>query len=63
MCLTPMQSSAIVTPTMKVRLSPEMKAAFQQCGSEGGKARARKLSKKRREAIARKAALARWGKR
>jgi hypothetical protein len=31
-------------------------------GLKGGKARAKKLSKKRKQAIAQKAALARWGK-
>ena len=34
---------------------------FQAWGSEGGKTRARKLTAEQRRAIARKAALARWG--
>ncbi len=34
---------------------------FQAWGAEGGKTRARKLTAEQRRAIARKAALARWG--
>ena len=36
--------------------------AAQELGRMGGKARAAKLSKKRRAEIAKKAAVARWGK-
>jgi len=38
-------------------------ALGRQGGLKGGKARAAKLSAKRRKAIAKKAAIARWGKR
>lgn len=39
-----------------------MSALGRKGGRKGGRARARKLSAKRRREIARKAALARWGK-
>jgi len=40
----------------------EVRAYFQAITSEGGKARAKKLSKQRRLEIAKKAARARWAK-
>lgn len=42
--------------------SPPKNEAAQELGSKGGKARAKKLSKARRKAIAQLAAQARWGK-
>ena len=39
------------------------KSAAAELGSRGGKARAAKMTPKRREEIAREAALKRWGKR
>lgn len=39
-----------------------MKTYAQQFASKGGKARAEKLTKAQRVAIAKKAAAARWGK-
>lgn len=41
-------------------LSPEIKSAAAELGRRGGKARAASLSKKRRKAIAKKAAASRW---
>lgn len=40
----------------------EIKSAAAELGSRGGKARAAKLSKKKRAEIAKKAAAKRWGK-
>ena len=39
-----------------------MKAVFSMLGKRGGPARAKALSKQRRQEIARKAAQARWAK-
>jgi hypothetical protein len=43
------------------RLSPEVRSAAAELGSRGGKARAAKLSKKKRRDIAKAAAAKRWG--
>jgi hypothetical protein len=40
---------------------PAPKTVAEESGSKGGKTRAEKLSPKKRQAIARKAAKARWG--
>jgi len=41
---------------------PKPKSAAAELGAKGGKARAKKLSKKRRAEIARKGAASRWQK-
>ena len=41
---------------------PAPKSAAAEMGSKGGKARAAKLSKTKRSAIAKKAAAGRWGR-
>jgi len=41
---------------------PASKSAAAELGSKGGKARAAKLSKTKRSAIAKKAAAGRWGR-
>jgi len=46
-----------------MKLSVAARAYFQEMGKKGGKGRAKKLTAKRRKAIAKKAARARWGKR
>jgi hypothetical protein len=43
------------------RLSKAVQEALQQLGRQGGKSRAKKLTAEQRQAIARKAARARWG--
>ena len=50
-------------PVPAVEKNPAAVALGRLGGLKGGKARAAKLSKKRRSEIARKAALARWRKR
>jgi hypothetical protein len=44
-----------------IKLEP-VKSAAAELGSRGGRARAAKLSKKRRSEIAKKAAVKRWGR-
>jgi len=43
-------------------MDPAVKKYFAKITSEGGKARAKKLSPKRRKEIAQQAAAARWAK-
>lgn len=45
------------------RLAPETTEYMRQQGRKGGRARAKKLSRRRRKQIAQKAARARWGPR
>lgn len=47
---------------MAVQISPDLLAKLRRLASLGGKARAAKLSRRRRKAIARKAILTRWRK-
>jgi hypothetical protein len=49
-------------PTSKSRKNPAAVALGKLGASKGGKARAKKLSAKRRKEIARKAIAARWAK-
>lgn len=51
---------SVAPPSKK---NPHAVALSKLGASKGGKARAEKLSKKKRKEIARKAAAARWGKR
>lgn len=48
--------------TGQIEEKPEPKSAAAELGSKGGKARAAALSKSKRKAIARKAAVGRWGR-
>jgi len=49
---------------VKVALDPALvQAVFREMGSRGGKKTMARKTKKARRALARKAALARWGKR
>jgi hypothetical protein len=50
-----LKKSQVPTPEM-------MKAVFSMLGKRGGPARAKALTKRRRQEIARKAAQARWAK-
>lgn len=45
-----------------MKLSQAIKAAFQEAGREGGKARAANMTPQQRKAAAKKAAKARWDK-
>ena len=47
--------------TGEIEEKPPQRSAAAELGSRGGKARAASMSKKRRSAIARQAAQARWG--
>ena len=47
---------------LTVQISPDLHAKLRRLASLGGKARAAKLSRRRRKAIARKAILTRWRK-
>jgi hypothetical protein len=52
--------AAATEPTEPQKKNPHAVALGRKGGQKGGKARAAKLSKKRRSAIAKKAARARW---
>jgi len=45
---------------MKVNTISDMREVWKRAGQNGGRARAQRLGRRRRQAIARKAALARW---
>jgi hypothetical protein len=56
------QATGKTTPHSSVDKNPAAVALGRLGGLKGGKARADKLSSKRKKEIARKAALARWNK-
>jgi hypothetical protein len=59
-----MAAKPTMSRAMRDQLSQAMKrhvGAFRAYGAEGGKARATRLTKEQRRAIAAKAAKARWG--
>lgn len=59
---TATEESAKETPPPKPEKNPAAVALGRLGGLKGGKARAEKLSAKKRKEIAKKAAQARWGK-